>query len=274
MKFKPFIIFAIISISFPILSQDNADSKSSNYRMFDSYLFVNAYFGYARVSNIPDWVNDISNQYLERIKNNDNKYSEYSIRKNSTGLGKNSAMPLGCNISFNHFYHNFGVGFDCNIVYFYSNAGNTIYDSNGDGKCGSYWYCYWIDFSPSFLYRYKILILNNDNTFLYFGIGVDFVMLKVHYDMAEGSDDEKPLYHEEFPKEYKNNNFGCHASIGICCERSNIVVQCSATYTHVHFDSIKEKNGSDVMRYSDGRKVSTSIDMVTISVGVGLHIGW
>jgi hypothetical protein len=49
---------------------------------------------------------------------------------------------------------------------------------------------------------------------------------------------------------------------------------CSLTYTHVHFDSIKEKNGSDVMRYSDGRKFSTSINMVTVSAGAGLHIGW
>jgi hypothetical protein len=69
------------------------------------------------MSNLPAWVAQMSEQYVDRIRKSDTAYSSYSLKKNHTS--NKSFLPFGLGIDCDIYHGNFGVGLNCGIQYWY-----------------------------------------------------------------------------------------------------------------------------------------------------------
>jgi hypothetical protein len=241
-----------------------AETPDKQSNKFDAHLYVSGGAGGFHFSNnIFNWSNDYSSEFLKKAASYDSSFSNYHLHEKYT---KTDSM---INISFSSdiYYKYCGLGLSIkNNLYKHTD----INGQNPDDTYYDYLHVWSTNISPSFLIRTNAIEFGEDRIIHFFGgIGIDYVIL--HYKYHIGGD---------FPpvgaktKEFKDDSLGWHVSAGINYDFGLLGIFSELTYTHVHFDSIKEKNGSDVMRYSDGRKVSTSIDTVVLSVGAGLHIGW
>jgi hypothetical protein len=259
MNFYKCLIIILISIQ-PVFAE-SVDKLSNKV---DAHFYVSGGAGISHFNNnIYNWSNNYSSEFLKTAASYDSSYSNYDLHTEYT------KTDLIINIGFvgDIYYENYGLGLSVT-------SNNYAYtDPNGqnpDDKYYDYLHVWSTNISPSLLFRTNAIELGEDRIIHFFGgIGIDYVIL--HYKYHIGGD---------FPpvgaktKEFKDDSLGWHVSAGINYDYGLLGLFSELTYTHVHFDSIKEKNGSDVMRYSDGRKVSTSIDTVVLSVGAGLHIGW
>jgi hypothetical protein len=261
MKICKCLIIIILFLR-PVFAEP-ADKQSNTV---DAHFYVSGGAGVAHFSNnIFNWSDDYSSEFLEKAASYDSSYSNCHLHDEK--YIKTNPM---INISFSSdiYYKNCGLGLSVkNNYYAYS---DDLYGHNPDDRCYDYLSVRSTNISPSLLIRTNAIEFGEDRIIHFFGgIGIDYVIL--HYKYHIGGD---------FPpvgaktKEFRDSSLGWHVSAGINYDYGLLGLFSELTYTHVHFDSIKEKNGSDVMRYSDGRKVSTSIDTVVLSVGAGLHIGW
>lgn len=222
----------------------------------------------------------MAESYYQRLKSSDPMYSDYNYKWYPLrGSRSPNDFPAELGVSIDAFYKNYGIGIneDIGIFFLTSYATNdsyySYYDANGKEKFSSYSGIVYRKVSPSLYYKIKLTEYSKDEqSYLRFGCGVDFFQIATWFHCYSVKQSEPTPFKNEYEKEYKDHSIGYHANIGIGYDKGLVAFLCTVNYTQVYFDSIKEKNGNDVMRYSDGRKVSSKIDMVTVNFGAGFHI--
>jgi hypothetical protein len=264
MKFYKCLIIILLSAQ-PVFAEP-ADKQSSKV---DVNLYVSGGLGIVHFSDdFMKWPNDYSSNFLSKASASDSSFSGYNLRRKYSKNYDTENLKITGNI----FFENFGFSISALIAdYVYTDINGPVpkTDSTTNKSYDDSLRIWSATVSPSLLFRTNKTSFGDGIIYAVFGGGVDYVILHYKYQI---SGDFPPVGAKT--KEFKDDSLGWHVSAGINYDYGLLGLFSELTYTHVHFDSIKEKNGSDVMRYSDGRKVSTSIDTVVLSVGAGLHIGW
>jgi hypothetical protein len=268
------IVFVLFFVSVSIFAKDEDPNNDYSFHFIASGLLDCLH---DRNNCFAKWADDQSQLYFNQIKNQGGEYSNYRMEKNTSSQFDHYYIPLGIGGMCDLYYHNAGIALASSFSIIKMNVEGTndwkIKNEYNSSKINITYSIYSFIISPSVLYKIDFLKTSTDLVYFRLETGFDFYNLYYFYTV-NGPNNEKVPYEDEFTKSYHDYKIGYHAGFGLGYDSGLLAIIGNIRYTHVYFDSIKEKNGSDVMRYSDGRKVSTSIDIVTVSVGAGLHIGW
>jgi hypothetical protein len=274
---KNILFVCIIFLWIPLFSEVKNFSQES---VFASHFIVHAQKGYLHDSSgcMSKWADDQSLLYLQRLKNYATEYENYRLKTNQASRHDTSYSPMGIGGLCDIYYKNIGIALDGSFLIIKQNINEektdaAIYDANGNKKILINYDIKTYSISPSLLFRYAFDIFSNAETYVRIGIGFDFIWIDYDY-LLWGSNKDKALFEEEYPKRYQKRETGYHASIGFGYDFDIFALLCIVTYTHADFSAIKEKNSADIMRYSDGREVSTKTDMVYLSIGTGIRLSW
>jgi hypothetical protein len=267
MKYIKLISFTI-AFFLPMTSEASETAEKS------LYFSIIGICGASNTTNFEDWKFERAAQYYSETK----ALSQYSDAKPSPSAKNESNTVWGIKYDAAFFRGNIGCGISAIRNFTALNYGeNSDYEiKNGGGQkiAGVSGSPDFLIVSPSFYYMFELEpSRTGGRRFLRLGAGPDFV--KISYSLAI-----RKYGHEDLPetspyeRSYTAKTLGWHINFAYILNYDYWAITGEINYSKAHAVEFTDEKSGDVMRFSDGRKVKTTLTCFSFNIGAGVRISW
>lgn len=263
---KIIIVSAFFSAASAVHAQDLREKSL--------YLSISGMYGSSETSNFEDWKTERAERYFAETK-----ALPAFADSAASPAGKNESNTIwGLKYDGAFFYGNIGTGLSALVNYSALNYGEIsdyeIKDSNGTtiaGISGSP--DFWI-LSPSLYYMIELdPAANGGRRFFRLGAGPDFVKIKYSLEIRKFGHNDLPDS-SPYERTYTGKTLGWHINLAYILNYDLWTITGELNYTQSKAPVFEDDKTGETMRFSDGRKVSTTMRCFTVNIGAGIRISW
>jgi hypothetical protein len=263
---KTIIIIAVFSTASILYASDSPEKSF--------YLSIIGMGGSSKTSNFENWKIERAERYFAETK----AIPAYSSSTPSISEKNESNSVWGIKYDSAFFYGNIGAGLSALVNYSSLNYGETsdyeIKDNNGKKVAGiSGSPDFWI-ISPSFYYMFELEPSSyGGRRFLRLGAGPDFIKINYALEIRKYNHNDLPDTNP-YEHTYTAKTIGWHIDLAYILNYDYWAITGELNYTHSKAQLFKDDKTGEIMRFTDGRKVTTTMRCFTFNIGAGVRVSW